>query len=88
MAEDMLNRPSASSNRAEKSCDLENTVVISPLTNFIEASQGSWNPKSANVPALGIGLIGSVDSVPPNYVFKSVVVAGENVPAQWKNGAL
>ena len=59
--------------------DLENTVVISPLTNFIEASQGSWNPKSANVPALGIGLIGSVDSVPPNYVFKSVVVAGENV---------
>ena len=66
--------------------DLENTVVISPLTNFIEASQGTWNPKSAKAPAIGIGLVGSVDSVPQNYVFKSVLVAGENITgtmAKW-----
>ena len=66
--------------------DLQNTAVISPLTNFIEATQGTWYPKSANAPAVGIGLIGTVDSVPPKYAFKSVLVAGENITgtmAKW-----
>jgi len=58
---------------------LENTVVISPANTFMSASQASWSPKSSKSPAVGFGITGSVSYVPKLYVYKTVLVAGQNV---------
>lgn len=59
--------------------DMSNTIVISPANTFMAASQSSWQPKTSSSPAVGFGIISSVDTVPPKYVFKTVVVGGQNV---------
>ena len=58
--------------------DMKNTVVISPANTFMAASQASLQTKTSS-PAVGFGIISSVDTVPPKYVFKTLVVGGQNV---------
>ena len=58
---------------------LENTVVISPANTFMSASQATWSPESSKSPAVGFGISGSVNDVPNLYVYKTVLVAGQNI---------
>eukprot|EP00731_Ephydatia_muelleri_P018789 Em0011g829a len=58
---------------------MQNTVVISPANTFMAASQSTWQPKTSSSPAVGFGIISSVDTVPPEYYFKTVMVGGQNV---------
>ena len=59
--------------------DMQNTIVISPANTFMAASQSTWQPKTSSSPAVGFGIISSVDTVPPEYYFKTVIVGGQNV---------
>lgn len=58
---------------------MQNTVVISPANTFMTASQSTWQPKTSSSPAVGFGIISSVDTVPPHYYFSTVLVGGQNV---------
>lgn len=59
--------------------DMQNTVVISPLSGFMSAGQETWELKDKNSLAFSLGLLGSIDTIPPLYTYKSVMVAGDNV---------
>ena len=60
--------------------ELTNTVVISPLSGFMASSQSIFQPaSSAKVPAFGVGIMSTVNAIPQDYVYRSVMVAGENV---------
>ena len=50
--------------------------LSSPFPNFF---QSTWMPMNNKSYALGFGLINTIDQVPPGYVYKTVLVGGQNV---------
>ena len=64
--------------------DMQNTVVISPLSGFLSAAQETWQPKDKRPLAFSLGLLGTIDNIPPLFVYKSFVVAGDNVTGTMK----
>ena len=59
--------------------DMQNTVVISPLSGFMSAGQETWEPKDKQPLAFSLGLLGTIDTIPPLYEYKSFMVVGDNI---------
>lgn len=59
--------------------EMENTIVMSPRNTFMSSVQATWNPKTIRTAVVGFGLLGSVKEVPEGYVYKTVLVAGQNI---------
>jgi hypothetical protein len=55
---------------------MNKTVVMSPGNSFMSASQTTIQTSPQ---AIGYGLLGTIADVPPLYMYKTLLVAGENV---------
>lgn len=57
---------------------MQNALVMSPLNTFMSAATTSWLVDD-ETPALGFGIISTVDKIPKGYAYETILVAGQNV---------
>ena len=57
---------------------MENAIVLSPLNTFMSSLQATWKT-SPGQEVFGFGIMDSVNEIPEEYAYETVLVAGQNV---------
>ena len=59
---------------------MENTIVLSPYNTFMSAgTEFKASTRGSNNATFGFGILSSVDAVPINYEYETILVAGTNL---------